>query len=1029
MFGVVLVIRSTEIPSLCEELYGSDWLTQFKRLGTVGINLLVGPLIAHCGLAEASRILPLIMTHLRQECRGESIRLPTPVLTPLKRPPARFNEKVSEGLRKLGELERCFLNTLLTVDSLDFDDVLAMILFSSVRFGACINANHLHALMMALRDKPKRYQQHYWFELEYESGSDRVWRPDPLTMVLLLTWYTKAFHRRWESELPLAPNAHRVLSNFFRKRGIWSRCGMPVTTLLDTVSAKLSLDVSPVLADCARGVIDNRTLLPVAFRRYITGKTPRIYLSDSDKFALEKKPKKRLYNAAVAKTLGQGESQAETRFWVQVRKILRVEKKRPVAREQITEHLKANELMLSQISRLLAEWVNHLLTTRNQWGNKLKPSSIGSELTSILNGLRSSVGDSECLAFLGSEWGEIYLQLLDAKETLGSRRTAQQNLAEFHRFLTDKYGANETDGVSLAVSNRRDRLPHVDAKIILEAEYQAAYRYFQDRVFLTKSRVSRELATSQLIALILGFRCGLRRSEVYWLKIDDIRLGSQAEILLAGKRAVTLKTNAANRRVPIYLLMRRQELDVFQNWVHWRLNLAATADSFAFETQDPRRLLIDENDLFDPIQSVLQVITGDCNARFHHLRHSFGTHTFKAWVSPDSAEPSAQEWVYRQRREILHARSGNAESKKAAKALHVMIGHAGIDMSMTHYVHSAEWVLFERLPSISPRLSSSVMSRLTGLTERHIQRLSADSAASAVVVQGHVRKKLSGITPEIDVSDWCKPGEKRIQIQARKIFREREWILDLWRALSIYQNRGAPIDELAARFNISPEKIKRSLARSEKIFNMKYGTGGHNYYRHRPASWDESAPAPVIFDFPAKKKDFQSALKLVRRFEELPDRKKAIARWAVQYFLHHGSSKKAYILFRDKPSLKRFVRALEIFDVNAVSRPGSNVTSIPRFRLKLVLPSSQGPEQRQAAWDYWGRGLSLKPYQMRDEVGGVRGKMGRVELSIIGYKSVSPPKANVMRRKSRPSDWGVRLGLYLIAIALGWRQESEFEQS
>ncbi|WP_379866562.1 hypothetical protein [Marinobacter sp. M5B] len=1021
------MISAAEIPAFCEQLYGLDWLEQFKRIENVGSKALISPLVAQCGLAEASRILPKIMVYLRQACQREPINLPNPILSRLKRPAARLNEQIRRDLVDLAELDQCFLNTVAAVDSLHMDDVLALVLFSAMRFGGCINAGKLHALMMGLRELPNRYQNHYWFELEHASGVEQIWRPDPLTLVLLVTWYTKEFHLQWASDLPLAPNPHRVIASFFRKRKVWARHGMPITRLLDTVSAKLSSDISPILADCARGVIDNRTLSPIAFRRYLTGKAPRCSFSELDQQASRKPRREQRRGFAASVKPVTGNPQSESQFWAHVRRILRTESKRAVARDRVGALLEASTRTLSPIAQLLAEWVSHLLTTENQWGNRLKPSSIGLELSSILNGLRSSIGSSECLHFLGSEWGEIYSQLLDAKESLGSQRMVQKSLAEFHRFLMEIHGANETDGVNLVVSSSARGLPQVDSNILLEPEYQAAYRYFDDQRSRSKNSDSWELATCQLIALILGFRCGLRRSEVYWLRLDDIELGSQAEILLAGKRAVALKTNAANRRSPIYLLMKPWELFVIKDWIRWKLDSGNADDSHLFSTKNPQRMLIDASDIFDPLQSVLQVITGNCHARFHHLRHSFATHSFTAWMCPNAVEPSSREWVLRQRRDILNARNGTGESKKVAKALHVMVGHATVEMSLTHYVHSAEWVMFERLHLISPHLSVIELSHLLGLTERQIQRLSKDLSLRAVSLQGVAQRKLSRITPEIDISNWCAPEHKRIQIRGRKAFREREWVLDLWSALQIYQSRGSSINDLAERFNLRPETIERSLLRAKQIFSIKYGTAGHDYYRHRPTSWAEPNPAPVIFDFPAKQKDLRSALTLVRSYEGLPKRQKRVARWAVKYFLDHGSSGRAQITFRDKTSLRKFARALEILDVQATVRSGNDVKQIPRFRLKLVMPSSVDSAERKAAWDFWLRGFSCYPFQMKDEVAAALGQMGRIELSILAFKGRSPARSDTKRINSRPGDWGVRLGLYLIAIALGWGEEGEFE--
>lgn len=646
------------------------------------------------------------------------------------------------------------------------EDLFSLVLFSAMRFGGCNNASRLHALMMALRYPPKRYQHHYWFELEHDSGGRYVWRPDPLTLALLVRWYTQEHHRHWAIGLPVAPNPHRLMATFFRKQGIWARHGMPIKRLLDAVSARLSLEVPPILADCTRGVIDNRTLSPAAFHRYITGKSPRFASSKSNS-GVATRERVAVPFSPPPNANDDADPQMDNRFWANARRILRLEKTRRDARLAIQKHLDQSQSDLLLISRLLASWIIHLLSTHNQWGNRLKPSAIGVQLSAVLVGLKDRIGNSECLGFWGSEWGDVYLQILDTKSSLSSRRMAQKTLGEFHQFLVTEYGANETDGVTLANKGTK-ALPHVDANVLFEGEFLAACRYFEEQRQRALDGPSWGLATCQLIALILGFRCGLRRSEVYWLRICDIELGSEAEILLAGKRPVTLKSNSAHRRIPIYLLMKPWELEVVKGWIRGKLELGEDENAPLFSTHDEYRLLIPSKELFDPLQSVLQVITGDPDTRFHHLRHSCATHLFYYWVRPDLAPSNDYKWVSLQRRRILQVTHGSASSRAVAKALHVMVGHAGVEMSMTHYVHSVEWLVFDRLSSMSPRLPTKTLSRLTGLTERQIQRLSKDQSMNAVAIRDHSHRNLRAIVPEMDTSAWCAPSEKRIQIRTRK---------------------------------------------------------------------------------------------------------------------------------------------------------------------------------------------------------------------------------------------------------------------
>ena len=1011
------------IGSLCERIYGRNWRVQFQQQGRIRSEELLAPLIRECGSVEAQRVLPDLMRYLREECSGSVIDLPSPVMSRLKRPAARLNESSARDLRHLIALEVAFLGVLET-SAFDAADLLPLILFSALRFGGCANPKKLQALMLALRDLPKRHQHHIWFELECEDASAPVvWRPDVLTLALLAKWYAAGHHEHWASGLPVAPNFHREIARLFRANGVWGPYGLPVTRLLNAVSTRLSLDVSPILADCCRGVIDNRPLNPAAFYRYIVGKSPRLARHEKQiNRTADPTSRRNLRSIPLAQL--NVDTQIDNDFWEDARRTLRTENNRSKARDLITTQLELVRQHILPISALVADWVILLLSTHNHWGNRLKPSSVGTQLSSILAGLRLGVGLSNAVAFSGSEWGEVYGQILEDKASTGSRHATQKTLAEFHQFLVSHHGVSETEAVTPGLK-RTDSAPHVDANLLLEEEFKAVCGHFQRERERARDARSWCLHTCQLMVAILGYRCGLRRSEAYWLRICDIELGSRAELLLTGKRAVTLKTVAGYRRIPIYLLTTPNEMGVVREWVAWRTDSGAGQGDYLLSLEEDNRLLVESSELFDPVQSAMQVITGDPGSRFHHLRHSFATTNFYHWMRPDLAGADAYRRVCLQRERILDAHHGTAPSRKVAKALHVMIGHASVDMTMTHYVHSAEWLLYEELNRISPRLSTDALAHISGLTRRQVQRLSNGQGANATSIRAHSSRILQGLIPGLDTSTWQSPLEKRVQNQNGQIVRERVWVLDLWQAILVYCTHTTPVLELAERFNLKPKMLENALERLKKILGMKYGTAGHHYYRHRLPEWAAYTGMLFMFRFPRQKRHLELVVEIIERFSALSKRQKPMVLWAVEYFLENGSARNAYITFREKRPLKKFIRVLEILGLSAeVPCSGGKIT-IPRYQLRLVMPAAAGSSERGAAWSFWSRGLQLHAFQMLDGQSRSAGKFGRIELSVLALKGESTRMIRSGRRHRQPSDWGFRLSMYVLAIAYGWSRGND----
>lgn len=1003
---------------LCEWVYGADWLERFGHIKTLSAEELLAPLVRQLGPLEAERHLPQLMQYLREVCADTEIKLPNPVIKRLQRPAARLNEKSAAELDRLVGLERAFLGNLETM-TLSYKDLLPAILFSAMRFGGCLQAKRIHALMLALRYLPKRYDQNYWFELDCDGiEAQIVWRPDPLTLCLMARWYTADFHKVWANRMPTAPTVHREVARLFRGQRDWSEHALSATALLNAISTRLSLDVAPIIVDCARGVIDNRPLKPSAFYRYLTGKSPRLVPTTNP--GEPESERVISWNPMVAKAISSPKSATgDPAYWRDVRHDLRTERDRKQAALLIKKRLFERQGDLAPVSDVITAWILELLSGGNRWGSRLKPSSVGTLISSILSGLIALIGRSDVVTLSESEWEDVYSQILDEKGTIAARRNARKALVEFHQFLVANYGVSEFHGFVSSSAGKKHQ-PHVDANVLLEDEYDAIFDHFKRLRENASGEASWIVHTCQLIALILGYRCGLRRSEVHALRMSDIETGSRAEILLTGKRLVTLKSNAAYRRVPFSVLATSSELEVIREWVALRERTGATSDSAVFATDDSFRMQMNASDLFDPITLAMKVVTGDPSARFHHLRHSFATRKLYDWMRPDLANHKDLERICLERRRILGVREGTKPSRKVAKALHVMIGHASVDMTMTHYAHSVEWLLYDELHRMTPELSTSCLAQLSGLTERQVQRLASDDRKSAKDVQGNTSRALVRIVPEIDMSRWQAASAKRIPNFSRQRPRETPWVMDLWRAMLVFYTHGAGTDELAERFNISVDALTKSLERLEQLQTFRYGTAGHNYYRHRLPPWSGRVRECGMFPFPRQQRHFELALSIVERFQTLSDRQKPMVLWAVAYFLEHGSARNAYITFREKGPLKRFVRVLELLGLEATVIREGGPTKVLRYQLTLVTPAAKGSLEREQAWQFWATGLDLQRFQMRDQCAGASAQHGRIELRVLALKGGSKRKQGVHRRHQQPSDWGFRLGLYLLAIAYGW---------
>ena len=89
------------------------------------------------------------------------------------------------------------------------------------------------------------------------------------------------------------------------------------------------------------------------------------------------------------------------------------------------------------------------------------------------------------------------------------------------------------------------RKPQFDANLISQMEFDR----LKDALGWGDSNLSRT-ATAAILVAILGFRCGLRRNEVYKIRVRDIQGRNKPELLLRATARRSLKSASATRRLP-----------------------------------------------------------------------------------------------------------------------------------------------------------------------------------------------------------------------------------------------------------------------------------------------------------------------------------------------------------------------------------------------------------------------------------------------------------------------------------------------
>jgi integrase len=258
---------------------------------------------------------------------------------------------------------------------------------------------------------------------------------------------------------------------------------------------------------------------------------------------------------------------------------------------------------------------------------------------------------------------------------------------------------------SAELSGLEKRLPvlglvAVDASLITVDEYLRALK----RLRGARGPIDKNLREAACVALILGYRLGLRRKEAAGLRLPDI--DSIEYLHVRPNRMRQLKTSNAKRDLPMPLLVPKRELD----YIRERLRGLRTktqqkhvqpGDIWLFsQSGDPQKAM----DFDAVIAEIHEAFRGnperrwepiDSTFHYHRLRHSFCNLTLLRLWPPlhriaekllRGHHPETMDWIRDEKfRETLFGTERVTESDLQAIAL--LMGHGSAETSLEHYTH------------------------------------------------------------------------------------------------------------------------------------------------------------------------------------------------------------------------------------------------------------------------------------------------------------------------------------------------------
>ena len=348
----------------------------------------------------------------------------------------------------------------------------------------------------------------------------------------------------------------------------------------------------------------------------------------------------------------------------------------------------------------LASWTVKLCENGTDLYGSIAYSTVSSYSRMIVNAIAILSGRDSFFYLSPDEYDYIYDVSLELNSHKDQTRF-RNNIHDFHNFLSESKLVPELDWAVFNKKSAGGRISvNIDSSIFSLNEYFGALKILNE--YDEAGKYDSVLMKKYSGLLICGYRFGMRISEAMSVHYRDVQYLSdftQIVIHVVNTRFGDTKSAAGRRQVPLLEELSDYEINIFKN-IFLPLPILEN-DEFALVFGNPSnpREKLEISKVSADLNLILKMVTGDPEAHYHLLRHSFDTRIYTKIVSEkeifdDVLFSKLSEGVNKNQRgivEYLTGSSGNPD--KVYKALSVMTGHSQFSTTITHYIHSADYYI------------------------------------------------------------------------------------------------------------------------------------------------------------------------------------------------------------------------------------------------------------------------------------------------------------------------------------------------
>jgi|GEM_PF-3329462 len=492
----------------------------------------------------------------------------------------------------------------------------------------------------------------------------------------------------------------------------------------------------------------------------------------------------------------------------------------------------AEEKGCSILVQLMCHYVRALLRTDESVSPALQQKIRNLQHLELLLPYATDIPNPESLD--SDEWQSIYETVVSGFP--GNGGVLRQTLSEWHEFLHRYYGMpripmEEGSGYG------------VDAAILTPLEYHRAKGFLM-------ARADDELAGIQLALLIMGFRCGLRRTECWARQYGDFHgLGdptvNNPELLVRPTKIAGVKSDAAIRRLPLRLLLTGDELEWLTGFVNGRKLRRANDEARDALFEDPvsGTFRIQEKWAFDGLTALLRSVSGDENIRFHHLRHSFASLTLLRLLERKPFDLLQETWVRSNDVELMPAVHGSGNTVNAGVAnawrplsqLAQWMGHSSERVTLKSYTHLLDLALRQYLlsddRSYTIAQQQTLLDKTSGALERFRHRAQLkDRVTPGITLAAVARIPAKGLMALPKISDKKKelpPVVNRVAEDINPLLPYRVSCQVFIRTQAqIHEPLPVALEKTAAQLDLDLPIVQQWYERSALLMNSSTGMTG-----------------------------------------------------------------------------------------------------------------------------------------------------------------------------------------------------------